>query len=174
MSKLNACLIARLWDFCVPDKPAKRENVRYTYLHDPYVVDGRIMATDTFKAIFVDVETNLDTASHLPRELRTIKYGKKDDISFDPGYARYKSIALKVLCYTDQKRVPDVRRFVMDFTRADQDTRIDPALLIPFLRLGKEQGWDLELVSNGAQMLVKYYDGLGPVPVRGIVMGKRK
>lgn len=174
MPKLNARLIARLWDFCAPDKPSKWETTRYTYLHDPYVVDGRIMATDTYKAIFVDVETNLDTASHLPRELRSIRYGKKDEISFDPGFARYKSIAFNVSRYTDQTRVPDLRRFFKDFTREDHDTRIDPSLLMPFLRLGKEQGWDVELVSNGAQMVVKYNDGYVPVPVHGIVVGKRK
>lgn len=174
MPKLNARLIARLWDFCAPDKPAKWENVRYTYLHDPYVVDGMIMATDTFKALIIDQDTGLATGAHLPRELRSIRYGKRDEIVFDSGLACHGSIALEVPCYTDQKRVPDVRRLFNDFMRADHDTRIDPSLLMPFLRLGKELGWDVELVSNGAQSLVKYYDRRVPAPVRGLIMGKYK
>lgn len=174
MPKLNARLIARLWDFCAPDKPAKWESTHYTYLHDPYVVDGMLMATDTFKALIIDRDTGLATGAHLPRELRSIRYGKRDEVVFDSGHVRHGSISLEVPCYTDQKRVPDVRRILKDFMRADQDTRIDPTLLMPFLRLGKEQGWDLELVSNGAQMLVKYYDERGLVPVRGLVMGKRR
>ena len=174
MQKLNARLIARLWDFCAPDKPAKWENVRYTYLHDPYVVDGRIMATDTFKALIIDQDTGLATGAHLPRELRSIRYGKRDEVVFDSGYARYGSIALEVPCCTDQNRVPDLRRIFMDFMRADHDTRIDPSLLMPFLRLGKDCGWDVELASNGAQTIVRYFYGGASVPVCGLVMGKRK
>lgn len=63
MTSLNARLVARLWDFCAPDKPSKWESTRYTYLHDPYVVDGYITATDAYKAILIDTKINLDTAS---------------------------------------------------------------------------------------------------------------
>ena len=45
---------------------------------------------------------------------------------------------------------------------------------MPFLRLGRYCGWDVELLSNGAQMIVRYFYGGASVPVRGLVMGKLK
>lgn len=171
MPKLNARLVSRLWDFCAPNKPAKWQATRYTYLHDPYVVDGRLMATDTYKVIVIDVDTYLDTGAHLSDTLRRIKYGKSDELIFDSGHICYGDMALQVETYTDARKMPDLRNLFNQFEVATDATRINPTLLLPYVRLGKEMGWGMEFLSDGLQLLVRYYDGAALQPVTGIIMG---
>lgn len=168
MPKINARLASRLWDFCAPEKSAKWQTTRYTYLHDPYVVDGRLMATDTYKAIVIDVDTGLDTGAHLNGTLRSIKYGKSDELLFDSGYIRYGDMALPVETYTD------ARKMLNQFEVTTDTTRFDPTLLLSYVRLGKEMGWNMELLSDGLRLLVRYYNGNDLQPVIGLVMGVRK
>lgn len=174
MPKINARLASRLWDFCAPEKPAKWQTTRYTYLHDPYVVDGRLMATDTYKAIVIDVDTGLDTGAHLSGTLRSVNYGKSDELFFDSGYICYGDTALRVETYTDVSKVPDLRKLINQFEAASDATRFDPTLLMPYVRLGKEMGWNMELLSDGTRLLVCYYNGSVRMPVIGLVMGVRK
>ena len=174
MPKLNARLVSRLWDFCAPKKPAKWQTTRYTYLHDPYVVDGRLMASDTYKAIVIDVDTGLDTGAHLSETLRSIKYDKRDELIFDSGYICYGDMALQVEAYTDIRMVPDLRKLFNPFELAIAPTRFDPTQLVPYVRLGKEMGWNMEFLSDGLRLLVRYYNGNALQPVTGLIMGVRK
>ena len=174
MPKLNARLISRLWDFCAPEKPAKWQTTRYTYLHDPYVVDGRLMATDTYRAIVIDVDTGLDTGAHMSGTLRSIKYGKRDEVIFDSGHICYGDMALRVETYSDARKVPDLRKLINQFETGADATRFDPTLLAPYVRLGKEMGWNMELLSDGMRLLVSYYEGNSLQPVVGLVMGVHK